>query len=148
MGRELLAARRSGVFHVRDGALRTNFYHNSIEFRYQKIVETTTLEHLIDTFGPPCFVKIDVVGFELEVLQGLRRCVPLLSFEIDLPEFRHELLQCIEILGGLSLRGLFNYSWDRRNGFCLRRWLDAESFVQVLESCGEGPIEIYWRTPR
>lgn len=122
---------------------------NALEFGEKKIVETTTLEELIETYGLPFFVKIDVVGFELEVMQGLHRPIPYLSFEIDMAAFRQELLRCIEILGGLSPRGQFNYTCDRRNGLFLEKWLDAEPFSQVLrefEGCREGCVEVFWRT--
>lgn len=42
-------------------------------------VEVTTLDALIATHGEPAFIKIDVEGFEGEVLRGLTRPVPALS---------------------------------------------------------------------
>ena len=45
-------------------------------------VAVTTLDALVAAHGPPAFVKIDVEGYELEVLKGLSRPVPALSFEI------------------------------------------------------------------
>lgn len=121
------------------------------EFKGKTIVGTTTLDQLIDTYGIPSFVKIDVVGYELEVLQGLHCCVPCLSFEIEFPELRRELMQCIETLGGLSSRGRFNYTCDRRNGLVLDDWLDVEAFwrlIDELDGCGEGCMEVFWRTPK
>jgi FkbM family methyltransferase len=44
-------------------------------------VPVTTLDALIERHGLPAFVKIDVEGLELDVLQGLTRAVPALSFE-------------------------------------------------------------------
>jgi FkbM family methyltransferase len=119
---------------------------HTIEYKEKKDVKTTTLDHLIEAYGLPFFIKIDVVGFELEVLQGLHRSVPCLSFEIGLPESRKELLQCVDLLGGLSSSGQFNYTWDRRNGLALDSWLDVQAFLRVLEGCGDGPIEVFWRT--
>jgi FkbM family methyltransferase len=51
-------------------------------------VDAITLEDLVQTYGQPFFIKIDVEGHEFNVLSGLRRPVPYLSFEVNLPEFR------------------------------------------------------------
>lgn len=129
---------------------KKRFEHTSdaLEFRETRAVATTTLEHLMDTYGLPLFVKIDVEGFELNVLQGLRRSVPYLSFEVNLPEFRREGRQCIEILGGLAPRGQFNYTYDCKNGLALESWLDLSPFSQVFDRCDERCIEVFWRTPK
>lgn len=44
-------------------------------------VPVTTLDNLIGEHGLPAFVKVDVEGFEADVLAGLSRPVPALSFE-------------------------------------------------------------------
>ncbi len=136
---------KKGASIVSGATNRPEQSSDTIEYKEKKIVETTTLDHLIEAYGLPFFIKIDVVGFELEVLQGLHRSVPCLSFEIGLPESRQELLQCVDLLGGLSSSGQFNYTWDRRNGLALDRWLDVQAFLRVLEGCGDGPIEVFWR---
>jgi FkbM family methyltransferase len=44
-------------------------------------VASVTLDELIDEYGAPDFIKIDVEGYEKQVIEGLSRRVPLLAFE-------------------------------------------------------------------
>jgi hypothetical protein len=94
----------------------------------------------------PFFVKIDVEGYELNVLRGLQQPVPHLSFEVNLPEFRLEGLECVQVLGRLARDGKFNYASDCRRGLVLKQWLAAEEFVAVLNSCTDESMEISWKT--
>jgi FkbM family methyltransferase len=119
---------------------------DALDFKYKKAVTTTTLDKLIEENGAPLFVKIDVEGYELSVLQGLHRAVPYISFEVNLPEFREEGLQCIELLNRLHEGGEFNYSSDCRLGFTGAEWLPARAFSQVLAECDESSIEVFWRS--
>jgi FkbM family methyltransferase len=47
-------------------------------------VPVVTADAAVRAFGPPHYCKIDVEGWELEVLSGLSHRVPLLSFEFHL----------------------------------------------------------------
>lgn len=119
--------------------------HFGLEFAQNKTVETTTVEQLMAVHGVPIFIKIDVEGYELNVIRGLQRPVPYLSFEVNLPEFRSEGLQCVEILGRLAAAGRFNYAVDCEQGLALEVWLSADDFLQVLGQCTENAIEVFWR---
>jgi FkbM family methyltransferase len=119
--------------------------HCGLDFARQKAVETTTIEQLISAYGIPRFIKIDVEGYELRVIRGLRRPVPCLSFELNLPEFRSEGLQCVEILGRLAGTGKFNYAVDCEEGLALESWLDADEFLGLLGRCTESTIEVFWK---
>src|SRR6478736_7388140 len=58
-------------------------------------VPVTTLDSLIARHGMPAFIKIDVEGFELEVLAGLSGPVKALSFEFTTIQ-RNLALDCVE----------------------------------------------------
>ena len=58
-------------------------------------VPLTTIDALIARHGVPAFIKIDVEGFEAEVLAGLTQPAPALSFEFTLIQ-RDIALACIE----------------------------------------------------
>lgn len=119
--------------------------HCGLDFARQKTVETTTLEQLISAHGVPIFIKIDVEGYELNVIRSLQRPVPYLSFEVNLPEFRPEGLECVQILGRLAPSGKFNYAADCEQGLALDRWLSADEFLHLLGQCTESAIEVFWK---
>jgi len=121
--------------------------HNGLDFAGRKTVETITLEQLILIHGIPFFVKIDVEGHEASVVRGLKHPVPFLSFELNLPEFTQEGLECVKVLNGLAADGKFNYTGDLQRGMALVEWIGAQEFSSVLEQCSAGTIEVFWRTP-
>jgi hypothetical protein len=129
-------------------ALRSDVKHfgHGLDFSGQTEVETTTLEMLIDNNGLPFFIKVDVEGYELHVLRGLRQPIPYLSFEVNLPEFRSEGLQCVDVLETLASEGKFNYTDDCRRGLALKQWLAPQEFSALLARCGDPSIEVFWKT--
>ena len=71
-------------------------------------VPVTTLDSLIADYGLPAFCKIDVEGYELEVLRGLTHPLPLLAFEY-FPAAREIALACLDRLAEL---GNYEYNWS------------------------------------
>lgn len=123
-----------------------NRFGHQVKFSKSKEVEVVTIEELIELYGEPFFIKVDVEGYELAVLRGMRRPVPYLSFEVNLPEFKEEGLKCIQVLARLKPSGKFNYTPDCRNGLALREWISTDEISAVLNSCAERSIEIFWKT--
>jgi len=98
-------------------------------------IEVTTLDGLIAAHGEPAFCKIDVEGFEADVLAGLTRPVPALSFEY-VPSAHHaalEALRHVERLGEAAGGYVYNYSPIETMVFASPRWLDAGELRSRLE---------------
>lgn len=93
-------------------------------------VPVTTLDKLIEQYGRPDFIKIDVEGYEPEVLRGLSSPVPCVSFEYGIA-YTEQLVECIGLLRALGASS-FNAVDNRAAGehqlaFASDRPLDAFS---------------------
>jgi FkbM family methyltransferase len=95
-------------------------------------VDQTTLDALVDRFGVPAFVKIDVEGSEPAVLAGLTRAVPALSFEY-LPRALDHAHSCVERLLALgSYR--FNWSPGESHKLASTAWLHERELLASLRT--------------
>lgn len=73
-----------------------------------EVVTVTTLDALIEEHGVPDFIKVDVEGYEHEVLQGLSQFVPL-SFEFH-PVFAAQAKLCMARILKLEPCAWFSYT--------------------------------------
>ncbi|MDJ0935338.1 MAG: FkbM family methyltransferase [Kiloniellales bacterium] len=95
-------------------------------------VEVTTLDTLIAQHGRPAYCKIDVEGFEPEVLKGLGAALPSLSFEF-IPAALDGAFACIERLQALGDYE-FNVSMGEQMRFELPQWSDAGALGAWLDN--------------
>lgn len=117
-----------------------------LHFAEKRQVEVTTLEELFRVHGRPCYVKIDVEGYEAAVLKGLKSAVPLLSFEVNLPEFLPEARQCITTLSAIDHDARWNFFFDSACGMALRDWVTTDRIDALIEQSHWPTIEIFWHS--
>jgi FkbM family methyltransferase len=95
-------------------------------------VPVTTLDRVIAEFGAPFYCKIDVEGFELEVLKGLSQAVPLISFEYHLRDREIETTRaCLDYLGKLGDLHI-NAIPSHLLAFEFEEWLTPSDFYGVF----------------
>ena len=93
-------------------------------------VAITTLDKLIERFGVPAFIKVDVEGYEAEVLSGLSRAVKALSFEFT-PERLDQAFVVLDRLGKLG-NIQANYSLGEEMALILPQWVSPDLLRQEL----------------
>jgi FkbM family methyltransferase len=97
-------------------------------------VEMTTLDALIAEYGVPHFVKIDVEGYELEVLEGLSQPVANLSFEYAFPYQKEKTIKCLQRLGQIMPEARYNYSKGESFEFASPKWLNNTELIAFFEN--------------
>lgn len=91
-------------------------------------VPMTTLDDAIGKYGKPAYVKIDVEGYELNVLKGLSSSVPLVSFEYHLREREinevYNCLDCLSQFGEMQVNLVPSNSME----FAFEKWRNLDEF--------------------
>jgi len=107
---------------IKDGRFKEH------QWNEQQQKPITTLNKLIEEFGNPSFIKIDVEGYEWEVLNGLSHPINL-SFEYAVPERLDRIIDNINYLNKLG-NCVFNYSVGETMQFALQDWMNEEDFIR------------------
>lgn len=108
------------------------FKHNRWEKKEK--IRITTMDNLIKKHGVPAFCKIDVEGYESEVLRGLSAPIGKLSFEFNVPEMNDNLFRCLELLNTLSPDYKYNYSVGESMVYALDSWMNYAQFINHVKA--------------
>ncbi len=106
-------------------------------------VPVRTLDGLIDEFGTPKYIKLDIEGSEPEALRSLSRVVPLLSFESH-GQTLDQARDCIATIASLG-----DYEFNVTPGEFLllkwRKWGEPDRVLRVLEAAPYGWNNVFAR---
>ena len=94
-------------------------------------VELTTLDNLLEEFGVPAYCKIDVEGFEEEVLSTLTKPIKYISFEFQKDGIERS-FTCIDLVEKLAPYQFRFIAMNETDWQC--PWTDSESIKRLLAS--------------
>jgi FkbM family methyltransferase len=106
----------------------------SDEFHWteEREVPVTTVDELIQTYGVPAFLKIDVEGLEAEVIRGCSQKLNLVSLEFT-PERLQPALDCVAMLEKLG-EVEFNYAVESEWKLRLPGWVTGRELATELKN--------------
>ena len=134
-----ISANETGIATLSEKWKREGRFSKNHEWTIDQKVQLTTLDYLIKLYGLPKFCKIDVEGFELEVLKGLSHKIPIICFEFT-KEFIDDALTCMKHLESLGYAN-FNFVKNVRFKFNQPTWCSPNKLYQILVS---DPDDLLW----
>jgi len=120
-------------FYVRPSRVFSGFLeHWAEDVESEIVVPTVTLDQMIAKHGKPEYIKIDVEGYEDEVLKGLTQPVRYVSFEYHLTEDEvTKTLNCVQYLSGLGEIAV-NIMPAEVGTFAYPGWLSKKAFFDIF----------------
>lgn len=112
-------------------AVKSSGRFNDFVWDNKKIVSMTTLDRLINVYGIPDFIKIDVEGFEYKVIMGLSRPIKYISIEFT-PELIESTYRCINKIQSIG-SFLFNYTIYDNMEFVLEDFTTDKEIIKILD---------------
>ncbi len=103
---------------------------NGHSWNKKQIVKVVSLDHLIQKYGIPQFIKIDVEGYEPEVLKGLTAPISIISFEFT-PEYIEAAIRCIKYLSSIG-DYVFNYAMGENMEFYRENWMTQNEILHEI----------------
>jgi FkbM family methyltransferase len=105
---------------------------NDFVYDGEQTVDVITFDDLVSSYGVPDFAKIDVEGYEYEVISGLTKKIPCISFEFTSEFFADS----IKILNHFSSLGFteFNYGQGEKMKLIYTKWISKADLVRDINS--------------
>ncbi len=119
--------------YVGDNSGVSSFSQDWSQNNYSAIkVPVTTLDSAISEFGKPSYCKIDVEGWEFEVLQGLTQSIPLISIEYHMTKSNIDIVRnCLTYLSQFGELQV-NITTAEELKFTLPDWVNLKEFLQLF----------------
>jgi FkbM family methyltransferase len=135
----------SMIMHISDNTVLSTFSEEWIEktkdqrfkgsdWQHTQTIEMTTFDELIEKYGKPRFAKIDVEGYEKNVLSGLTYAVDFISLEYAVPEQTESLKECLDLLKNINDKAKCNYCVGENMKWALNSWISVDEMKKMMES--------------
>ncbi|MBK9250271.1 MAG: FkbM family methyltransferase [Ignavibacteria bacterium] len=108
----------------------TQGFGNYTEWNTTETVKMDTIDSLIDKYSLPKFCKIDVEGYEKNVLAGLHHKIPYISFEFT-SIFFDDAEECLSLLSELG-NTEYNVSFGESMQLNLNKWVTKEELIAYI----------------
>jgi hypothetical protein len=106
------------------------FFSKRYRWTKAKAVPVTTLDNLITLYGLPKYCKIDVEGFEVQVLKGLSKPIRFISFEFH--RWRSDdARKCIDRLLSIG-NAEFNCVLGESMKFLFQKWVTPDELYKKI----------------
>lgn len=109
-------------------------FSNDIRWDYPTEVEITTLDKVIDEYGIPDYVKIDVEGYEYEVLTSLTKFLPETLFAFEwAEEMKDKIYLTVEHVNNLGYKSFAHTEKDEVLFDSQLEWISYENFLDEIK---------------
>ena len=107
-----------------------NYTSEKVYWNNHEMVEVKSLNYLIETYGLPKYCKIDVEGYEFEILSNLNYQIPIIEFEFT-GKLIVEAYKIIDLFKNKNIE--FNYTLNENHDFHLKKWVNGLEIKKIIK---------------